>query len=101
MFHCVYFWLKKDLSEADRETFERELKLVTKINYLAHAWVGKSADVPPRPVCDQSFDWSLIVQFKKNADHDFYQTDCADHKRFVETCKTFWSKVIIYDMTPQ
>lgn len=101
MFHCVYFWLKKDLSEADRTTFETELKLVTQISYLAAAYVGKSAPVPARPVCDQSFDWSLIVQFKNLADHDFYQDGCTDHQRFVDTCKTFWDKVVIYDMVPQ
>lgn len=101
MFHCVYFWLKKDLSAADRATFETELELVSKISYLAAAWKGKPADVPARPVCDSSFDWSLIVNFKTLADHDFYQSGCKDHQRFVEICKTFWDKVIIYDMTPQ
>ncbi len=101
MFHCVYFWLKKDLSETDRQTFESELKLVSKIPYLANAWVGQPATVEARPVCDQSFTWSLIVQFKALADHDFYQSDCKDHQRFIDTCKTFWEKVIIYDMTPQ
>ena len=35
------------------------------------------------------------------AGHDFYQVGCPDHKRFVETCKQFWAKVIIYDMTPE
>ena len=101
MFHCVYFWLKKDLSATDRATFETELELVSKISYLGAAWKGKPADVPARPVCDQSFDWSLIVNFKTTADHDFYQSGCKDHQRFVDTCKTFWDKVVIYDMTPQ
>lgn len=101
MFHCVYFWLKKDLSDADRETFENELILVSKIPYLAAAWSGKPAAVEPRPVCDLSFDWSLIVQFKTIAEHDFYQSECKDHQRFIDTCKTFWDKVVIYDMSPQ
>lgn len=101
MFHCVYFWLKKDLSDADRATFESELDLVTKIPYLGSAWKGRPAAVTARPVCDQSFDWSLIVNFKTIADHDFYQGDCKDHQRFVNACKTFWDKVIIYDMSPE
>lgn len=101
MIHSVYFWLKKDLSAEDRKTFETELALVTKISYLAAAWIGKPAPVEKRPVCDLSFDWNLIVQFKTVADHDFYQSGCEDHKRFVDKCKTFWEKVIIYDMTPQ
>ncbi len=101
MFHCVYFWLKKDLSAADRATFESELDLVTKIPYLAAAWKGKPAAVTARPVCDQSFDWSLVVNFKTIEDHNFYQGDCKDHQRFVDACKTFWDKVIIYDMSPE
>ena len=101
MFHCVYFWLKKDLSAADRATFESELDLVTKIPYLAAAWKGKPAAVSARPVCDQSFDWSLVVNFKTIEDHNFYQGDCKDHQRFVDACKTFWDKVIIYDMSPE
>jgi hypothetical protein len=101
MFHCVYFWLKKDLSAADRATFESELVLVTKLPYLALAKMGKPAAVEARAVCDLSFDWSLVIEFKEDKDHDFYQADCPDHKRFVETCKGMWDKVIIYDMTPQ
>ena len=101
MFHCVYFWLKKDLSDADRATFENELQLITQIPYLAAAWKGRPAAVTARPVCDQSFDWSLVVHFKSIADHDFYQAGCQDHQRFVDACKAFWDKVIIYDMTPE
>lgn len=100
MFHCVYFWLKKDLSAADRATFESELALVTKLPYLGSAVMGKPAAVTARPVCDLSFDWNLIVQFKTIADHEFYQSDCKDHQRFINACKTFWEKVIIYDMSP-
>ena len=101
MFHTVLFWLKPDLSAADRQLFEDELRLVTKITYLAQAKMGKPAPVEARPVCDQSFDWNLIIEFKTTADHDFYQTGCLDHKRFVDTCKHMWSKVVIYDMTPE
>jgi Stress responsive A/B Barrel Domain len=101
MIHCVYFWLKKDLSETDRQTFQDELTRLTKLDYLASAQMGKPAPVPARPVCDLSFDWSCIVHFKELKDHDYYQDGCPDHKRFVDTCKTMWDKVIIYDMTPQ
>jgi hypothetical protein len=101
MIHSVYFWLKTDLSEADRQLFASELALITRLPYLAAAWMGRPAPVEPRPVCDLSFDWNLVVQFKTVADHDFYQADCPDHKRFIETCKHLWSKVIIYDMSPE
>ncbi|MBL9113916.1 MAG: Dabb family protein [Verrucomicrobiaceae bacterium] len=101
MFHSVYFWLKRDLPAADRKVFEEELRLLTRISYLKQARIGKPAKVDPRPVCDLSFDWNLIVEFATDADHDFYQNECKDHQRFINTCKTMWEKVIVYDMTPE
>jgi hypothetical protein len=101
MIHSVYFWLKPDLSEADRQLFESELKLIGKLGYLKQALIGRPAKVTPRPVCDLSFDWNLVVHFHKDEDHDFYQNECPDHQRFINTCKQLWSKVIIYDMTPE
>jgi hypothetical protein len=34
------------------------------------------------------------------ADHDFYQTKCEDQARFVATCKEFWERVVVYDVSP-
>jgi Stress responsive A/B Barrel Domain len=101
MYHCVYFWLKKDLSAADRQLFRDELALVTKIPYLGLAVMGQPCtEAPARPVTDKSWDWNLVLRFDSMKDHDFYQTDCQDHIRFVDTCKPLWDKVIVYDMTP-
>ncbi len=100
MNHNVYFWLKSDLPAESVSLFEKELKLVTQIGYLAMGAMGKPAATAHRPVTDHSFSYSLSVEFKTLADHDFYQTDCQDHKRFVDTCKTFWERVIIYDSEP-
>jgi hypothetical protein len=100
MNHNVYFWLKSDLPSESVSLFENELKLVTQIGYLAKGTMGKPAATPHRPVTDHSFSYSLSLEFKTLADHDFYQTDCQDHKRFVDTCKTFWERVIIYDSEP-
>jgi hypothetical protein len=33
-------------------------------------------------------------------DHEFYQKDCPKHKRFVDTCKTLWDRVMVYDSSP-
>ena len=100
MQHNVYFWLKDDLTDEQRATFESELRALIKIGYLASASAGTPAPTPERPVTDHSFSYHLSLTFKTLADHDFYQTDCADHKRFVDTCKTLWSKVVIYDSSP-
>jgi hypothetical protein len=98
MFHCVYFWLKKDLSAEDRALFESELRLLSKLPYPVQSHIGKPAPVEARPVVDLSFDWSVVTEFKSVADHDFYQKECKDHARFVTTCKHLWERVVIYDM---
>jgi hypothetical protein len=97
MHHNVYFWLKKDLSAEQRTAFESELQLLPKISYLASGFVGQPAPTEERPVTDHSFDYSLSLQFKTMADHEFYQKDCPDHQRFVANCKPFFDRVIVYD----
>lgn len=97
MLHNVYFWLKPDLTAEQRATFESELALLPKISYLAHGFAGKPAATEKRPVTDHSFSYSISLLFKTMADHEFYQKGCPDHQRFVDTCKTFWERVVVYD----
>ena len=100
MLHNVYVWLKKDVTPEQRTTFENELIKLKEIPYLVHGFVGKPAPTPPRPVTDHSFEYSLLLHFKNLDDHDYYQTDCEHHKRFVDTCKPFFERVIVYDTSP-
>ena len=100
MIHTVFFWLKKDLGASERATFEAELMKLKEIPYLVHGFVGKPAPVEKRPVTDQSFDFSLTLHFKDLHDHDHYQNGCELHARFVNTCKTFWERVVVYDSSP-
>lgn len=100
MIHTVFFWLKKDLAADQRATFESELVRVKEIPYLVHGFVGKPAPTEPRPVTDQSFDYSLTLHFKNLDDHDHYQKACEHHLRFIDRCKTFWERVIVYDSSP-
>jgi hypothetical protein len=99
--HTVFFWLRKDLTPAQRATFETELHQLTKLSYLARCQFGPPAAVEKRPVTDASFDFGLLVEFKTLADHDFYQAKCPDHARFVATCKSLWERVVVYDFTPR
>ena len=100
LIHNVYFWLKKDLSAADCATFESEAKRLTKLSYLERGSLGKPAATESRPVTDHSFDYSTSLVFKNMADHEFYQKECKDHARFVAQCKTFWDRVVVYDVAP-
>jgi len=100
MIHNVYFWLKKDLTTEERATFERELRKLPKISYIVKGFIGKPALTEERPVTDHSFDYSLLLEFKDMADHEFYQKDCKDHVHFVGTCRAFFDRVIVYDTEP-
>lgn len=98
--HTVFFWLRKNLTPAERATFVAELRRLTQIAYVEQCHVGSPATIEKRPVVDNSYDYGLMVRFKTMADHDFYQSKCPDHARFIATCKTLWERVVVYDFTP-
>jgi hypothetical protein len=98
MIHTVFFWLHPDLSNEHRALFVEELKRLTQIPYLASASACVPAKTPARPIVDHTYDFSLQIKFTSHGDHDYYQAECPDHTRFVQTCKLMWSKVVIYDM---
>jgi hypothetical protein len=98
--HNVFFWLHKDLTPAERELFAMEVRRLAQISYLERGYVGTPAETEHRPVTDHSFDFATSLHFKSLEDHEFYQTECPDHARFVTTCKPFWERVVIYDVAP-
>lgn len=100
MIHTVFFWLKKDLTQAQRAAFENEIIRLKEISYLVHGFIGKPAPTESRPVIDRSFDYSLTLHFKNLEDHEHYQKKCEHHQRFIENCKTFWDRVLVYDSSP-
>lgn len=100
MIHNVYFWLKQDLTAEQIALFETELSALLTIDYLAHGFVGKPAPTEERPVTDHSFSYSLTLHFKSMSDHEFYQKECPKHMRFVDICKLFFHRVIVYDSSP-
>jgi len=100
MIHNVYFWLKKDMTADQVATFENELKALLKLDYISHGSIGKPAATEQRPVTDHSFSYTSTLHFKTMADHEFYQKDCPKHQHFVETCKQFFERVLVYDCEP-
>jgi hypothetical protein len=100
MIHSVYFWLKPDLTAAQVELFENELIALKSIEYLVHGFVGKPAPTESRPVTDHTFSFSLTLHFRDLKDHEYYQKECPKHKRFIDTCKSLWDRVLVYDTSP-
>ena len=95
LLHLVYFWLRDDLDDAERERFETGLRGLLTIDGLADGHIGTPADTAPRPVVDASYDYALVTYFADVAAHDRYQQDPV-HQAFLET-KPLWSRVQVYD----
>jgi len=93
--HHVFFWLKEELSVADVQKFDTAVKSLLTITYVASGDVGNPA-ATSRPVIDNSYSYSLLLQFADLASHDAYQVDPI-HLKFVEGCSTLWNKVLIFD----
>lgn len=93
--HHVYFWLKEDLGPNEIKKFEDTVKTLPAISHVKFGDVGKPASTN-RPVIERSYSYSLLLVFESEEKHDSYQVD-PTHLKFVETCSSLWSKVLIYD----
>jgi hypothetical protein len=94
--HSVFFWLKPDLTAAQRAEFLRGIESLTGIKSVEKLYVGTPAPLPPRPVVDATYTYAMTVVFKNVAGHDRYQVDPI-HKIFLGNFRRFWIKVQIYD----
>ena len=94
--HTVYFWLKPELSAAQRADFRRGVESLGAIKSVDKLYVGTPAKTTKRPIIDDSYSFALTVVCKDVAAHDAYQVDPI-HLAFIERFKTFWSRVQIYD----
>lgn len=96
LIHSVYFWLKPELTDAQRAEFRRGLDSLAGIKSVTKLHVGTPAAIPPRPVVDGSYSFSITVVFDDLAGHNLYQTDPL-HLAFLGSFKTFWTRAQIYD----
>ena len=95
--HNVYFWLKSELDNDDKKAFEKGIKdLVSNVKEVKKAEIGIPAETPNRDVVDKSFGYSLFIWFNNVEDHNIYQSHPA-HKKFINDCSKYWTKVQVYD----
>lgn len=93
--HLVFFYLRKDLTPAQRSDFESKLRGLARIVSISSCDIGRPAAIE-RAVVDSSYDFGVMLLFKDKAGHDAYQVDPI-HQEFVASCKSYWSAVKIYD----
>jgi len=94
--HTVYFWLRRDLTEAQRLAFKEEgIDSLKRIPSTTSVHTGVPADTD-RPIIDRTYDFSLTVVLEDRTAHDAYQDDPIHHD-FVKRFGDFWIQVRIYD----
>lgn len=93
--HTVYFWLRRDLSPAERASFAQGVQSLARLPSVRYGWVGTPADTD-RPVIDRTYDVGLTTVFDDKAGHDAYQ-EHADHLAFIANHSAKWIRVVVYD----
>lgn len=93
--HSVYFWLRDDLTPAERQRFEERLRALVSIDGVEHGYIGVAASTD-RPVIERGYSRALVLIFADEAAHDAYQVHPV-HDRFRDECGSFWSSVRIFD----
>ncbi|WP_367388365.1 Dabb family protein [Lewinella sp. LCG006] len=96
LIHSVFFWLKEDLSEADRAAFRAGVASLRAVSSVKNMYIGPVAPTEARGVVDNSYSIALLVHFADVAAQDAYQIDPI-HLKFVEDHKDKWTKVVVYD----
>jgi hypothetical protein len=96
LIHTVLFWLKPELTAAERAEFRRGVESLAESKNVEKVFVGAPAAVPDRPVIDKTFSVGLTVICRNVAAHNGYQVDPV-HLAFVASFKTYWTRVQIYD----
>ena len=94
--HTVYFWLKPELTAAQRADFRGGVESLGGIKAVDKIYVGTPAKTEKRPIIDDSYSVALTVLCKDVAAHDAYQVDPI-HLAFINRFKASWSRVQIYD----
>jgi hypothetical protein len=96
MQHNVYFYLKGDVTEEERENFEEGLKELLEIPHIYKSELGVPAPTVDREVIDNSYAYTIFTWFETLEDHDLYQ-EHPDHTRFIENYNHLWENVRVYD----
>ncbi len=100
MEHHVYFWLKEEQKTAEnRAAFEEGLRSLLRIDGVERGLWGRPAAVMPRPVIDDTWDYSLSMTFASVETQDAYQVDPM-HLVFIAENKDRWARALVMDVEP-
>ena len=93
--HNVTYWLRPDLTPAEKETFLAGIADLMKLRSVKQAWFGPRVDADP--MADRTFDYSIVLDLGNAAGHDDFQSDPA-HQSIRDRIGGSWSRLLIYDI---
>ncbi|HRK35954.1 MAG TPA: Dabb family protein [Candidatus Hydrogenedentes bacterium] len=93
--HAVYFWLREGLTLEETARFRGGMESLRGCESVRDMFVGVPASTN-RPVVERGYTFALVVLFDDLAGHDAYQVHPI-HNAFVDTFKSYWTRVQIYD----
>lgn len=95
-YHVVFFWMNNPDSTQEQEQLLSELeRFMDKIPQPLSKHIGKPAGTP-REVVDNTYQFSLVLNFESKESQDEYQTDPI-HLEFIDRAQHLWKKVQVYD----
>lgn len=100
LIHSVYFWLKKDLTDKDKQSFYDGLLELSKIPTVSEMHIGTPAKTGDRDIVDDTYTYGIVVTFNDLAGHDTYQNHQI-HLDFLSRFSPSWDKILIYDIDVQ
>jgi len=93
--HAVYFWLRNDLSAAQKKQFDAGVRALRAIEVVQAGYLGVPATTN-RPIIERGYSRALVLVFADEKAHDAYQVHPL-HDRFRSECSSLWTKVQIFD----
>jgi stress responsive alpha/beta barrel protein len=93
--HHVLFWLKPETTQEQKTFFKESLESLKGVETIASIYIGTPAPIE-RAVVDNTYTFSLMIMFNNLDGHNVYQVHPL-HKTFLENCRQYFEKVIIYD----
>jgi hypothetical protein len=94
--HTVFFWLRKDLDDAQISKFRMGLESLIGIEHAESVFVREPASVAERPVCDGSYDFCLTV-ILKDVSRTRRLPSARETPGLHRYHKDKWEKVKVYD----
>ena len=97
LIHNVFFWLRPEVTAAERTVFEAALADLTKDPDVRAGYYGLPGATAPRPVVETGYDYGLVLVFDDVAAEARYQNTPV-HVKFLEDHKPKFERVVVYDV---